>query len=125
MLLDTNAISALLDGDNELSAILGTVHQLYLPVVAVGEYLYGLKSSKHGHRLVAIFRKLESDCHLLELDRQTADHYATVRHELKLAGTPIPEGDLWIAALARQYGFEIVSRDMHFDAVGQIKRVGW
>lgn len=56
---------------------------------------------------------------------QTLPFYADVRMELKKAGTPIPANDVWIAALARQHGMPILSRDRHFDKVRGIARQDW
>jgi predicted nucleic acid-binding protein len=64
-------------------------------------------------------------CKILEIDAETAAKYAEVRIELKKAGTPIPSNDAWIAALCRQQGLPLLSRDTHFDVVKGIKRVGW
>jgi tRNA(fMet)-specific endonuclease VapC len=58
-------------------------------------------------------------------DRETADWYVEIRFELKQQGTPVPETDLWIAALARQHSLEIASQDAHFDFVERIKRRKW
>jgi tRNA(fMet)-specific endonuclease VapC len=44
---------------------------------------------------------------------------------LRTKGTPIPENDLWIAALAKQHDLTVVSRDEHFDAVPGVERVAW
>ena len=43
----------------------------------------------------------------------------------KQAGKPIPENDVWITALAKQFFLEIVSRDPHFDFVIGIHRLSW
>ncbi len=59
------------------------------------------------------------------VDEETADTYAQVRAELRRAGRPIPENDVWIAALARQHGQEVVSRDGHFDSVEGLRRISW
>jgi len=125
MILDTNAISSLLDGNRELSLLLNQSTKKYLPLVVIAEYLFGLRTSKLGTRLQALFQKLESESALLIPDRETADWYATIRHELKNIGKPIPHHDIWIAALARQHDLEIVSRDLHFDAVAGVRRLGW
>ncbi len=61
----------------------------------------------------------------LAVDLETTDRYAQVRDELRRSGTPIPENDVWIAALARQYEEPVVSRDEHFDAVKGIVRHSW
>ena len=64
-------------------------------------------------------------CRVLAVDENTAERYAEVRDELWHRGRPIPGNDLWIAALARQYGLPLLSRDGHFDYVAGMKRIGW
>jgi predicted nucleic acid-binding protein len=126
VILDTNAVSALLAGPNEsLNAILEPVDQHHLPLTVLAECLYGLMALSRARRLQSLVRKLEANSIVLYPDRATADHYATIRHGLKLRGRPIPENDLWIAALARQHSLEIVSQDAHFDQVEGIQRIGW
>jgi predicted nucleic acid-binding protein len=44
---------------------------------------------------------------------------------LKQRAIAIPSNDAWIAALARQHGFSVLSADLHFDAVPGIRRIGW
>lgn len=63
-------------------------------------------------------------CRVLAVDEGTAERYADVRDELKRGGRPIPGNDVWIAALARQHGMPLVSRDQHFDFVSGLKRAG-
>jgi len=48
-----------------------------------------------------------------------------VREHLRRAGRPIPENDVWIAALAHQYGQRVISRDTHFDFVDRSMRLAW
>jgi len=50
---------------------------------------------------------------------------ADIREELRASATPIPESDIWIAALCRQHGFPLLSRDRHFDLVAGTKRIDW
>jgi tRNA(fMet)-specific endonuclease VapC len=57
--------------------------------------------------------------------RETAESYSEIRHELKAAGTPIPTNDLWIAAVARQHRFQIITRDTHFRAVRGLRVLAW
>jgi tRNA(fMet)-specific endonuclease VapC len=125
VILDTNAVSALLSGDKNIGeAVSGSeLHQLPLPVV--GEYQYGMMVSNKERRLASLFRRLEADSEVLVPDRETASIYATIRYELKQLGRPIPESDIWIAALARQHELEIVSNDAHFDLVEGVRRIGW
>ena len=126
MILDTNAVSSLLaGGDHHLNAILKSSVRQHLPLAVIAEYQYGLLALKSPRRLQSLLRRLEAESIILFPDRATADYYALVRCELKTRGTPIPENDLWIAALARQHSLEIISRDTHFDYVEGIQRVSW
>jgi predicted nucleic acid-binding protein len=125
MILDTNAISALLDGDPAIEPVLTAAEKHHLPVIALGEYIFGLRSSRRRHELGKLLDKLEGESFVLSLDAATARHYADMRQELKTAGTPIPENDVWIAALARQHRLAVASRDNHFDVVPGVRRVGW
>jgi predicted nucleic acid-binding protein len=125
LILDTNAVSSLLTGDERLGRILPGVEGHQLPLVVVAEYQFGLLGLDQRSRLPSLFRRLEASSIVLCPDRQTADSYASIRFELKRKGRPIPENDMWIAALARQHSLEIVSRDPHFDAVDGVQRIGW
>jgi predicted nucleic acid-binding protein len=48
-----------------------------------------------------------------------------LREELRLTGCPIPENDVWIAALARQHDLPVVTCDDHFDHVSGLRRLSW
>lgn len=65
-------------------------------------------------------------CHfnLLAITAETASPYASLRVPLKKLGRPIPTNDAWIAALAIQHGLPILSRDEHFDALPDVRRIG-
>jgi tRNA(fMet)-specific endonuclease VapC len=51
------------------------------------------------------------------IDVKTADFYASIFNNLKLAGTPIPTNDIWIASVAFQHGYKLFTKDKHFDLV--------
>jgi tRNA(fMet)-specific endonuclease VapC len=125
VILDTNAVSAILAGDKRIQTFLPPGERQHLPVVVIAEYQFGMLGSKHRKKLERGFERLESQSIVLPSDRETADMYAAIRHGLKLRGRPIPEIDIWIAALARQHSLEIVSRDSHFDHVEGIRRISW
>jgi tRNA(fMet)-specific endonuclease VapC len=52
--------------------------------------------------------------------RETAEHYARLFVQLKRAGTPIPDNDLWIAALALEHDLQLITRDRHFKSIPQL-----
>jgi len=126
VILDTNAVSSLLAGRSEnLNTVLKSATRHHLPLAVIAEYQFGVLSLLRPRRSQSLLRRLEAESIILCPDRATADHYALIRHELKLRGRPIPENDLWIAALARQHSLEIVSQDPHFDHVEDIRRISW
>ena len=55
-------------------------------------------------------------------DRDTAEHYARVFVQLKRAGTPVPDNDLWIAAMTLQHDLVLITRDQHFERIPQLPR---
>jgi predicted nucleic acid-binding protein len=98
---------------------------LCIPVIALGEFRFGILHSRSRARYQQWLSELIGTCRVLSVDARTAEHYAAIRAELKKDGHPIPENDIWIAAIARQHAMPVLSRDHHFDAVGGLTRVGW
>ena len=125
MILDTNAVSAWCDDDAALLAMLPTDRPLFIPAIVLGEYRFGIKVTRDRRIREAWLEKVESAVTVLDVNSETARHYADVREELRRARTPIPENDLWIAALARQHELPVITRDAHFDHVTDLRRVGW
>ncbi len=125
MILDTNAVSALFVGDSALGKILSEEPRHHLPVIVIGEYRYGLLGSRHRDHLQGLLETLIRESIVLFVDETTAETYSQVRDELRQKGRPIPENDLWIAALARQHHQPVVSRAPHFDEVSGLHRVAW
>lgn len=125
VILDTNAISAWCDDDAALLAVLPSDRPLFLPAIVLGEYRFGIRVARDRKTREAWLEDVESAVTVLDVNSETARHYADVREELRKARTPIPENDLWIAALARQHDLPVITRDAHFDHVTDLRRVGW
>jgi tRNA(fMet)-specific endonuclease VapC len=125
VILDTNGLSAVAEGESALGPILRTAAQVVIPVIVLGEYRYGISHSRDFERYEQWLTEYLPKFRILDVDERTTISYAAVRTELKRAGTPIPSNDVWIAALCRQYSLPIVSRDRHFDAVPGLKRLDW
>jgi len=125
VILDTNAVSALFVGDSALGKVLAGASRHHLPVIVIGEYCYGLLGSRLRAELERLLENLIHESLVLPVDETTAKTYAEVRDELRRNGRPIPENDIWIAALARQHRLPVVSRDDHFDYVAELRRVAW
>jgi len=125
LILDTNGLSAVAEGDAALKPILRKATEIGVPVIVLGEYRYGISQSRHRLRYERWLAEYLATFRILEIDQQTTVFYSALRSELKRAGTPIPSNDAWIAALCRQHSQPLISRDRHFDAVTGIMRLSW
>jgi predicted nucleic acid-binding protein len=125
MILDTNGLSALAEGESRLEPILQKATQIAVPVMVLGEYRYGIQQSGERQRYELWLVEYLSKFRVLNVDEQTTTSDAAVRDELKRAGSPIPSNDVWIAALCRQHSLPVLSRDRHFDLVPGLRRIDW
>jgi predicted nucleic acid-binding protein len=125
LILDTNALSAFADGDDALRAAIAGESELALSVIALGEYYFGIRQSRHRARYETWLRSHLSLFTLVTIGPSTALRYAEIREELKSEGRPIPSNDVWIAAQARESGQAVLSRDRHFALVRGLKLVNW
>lgn len=125
MILDTNALSAYLDRNPQAIEIVSEARELAIPVIVAGEFAFGIAQSRHRETYELSLQRMLDRCIVLDVGIETARHYAAIRLELKALGKPIPANDAWIAALSRQYAMPVMSRDMHFDLVGGLRRRTW
>ena len=125
MILDTNGLSAVAEGEAALEPILRRADQIAIPVIVLGEYRYGISQSRRRMHYERWLAEYLPKFRVLDVDELTAICYSAVRTELKRAGTLIPSNDVWLAALCRQHSLPLISRDRHFDAVSGITRLSW
>ena len=125
MILDTNALSAFIDGDRAVGQRLADHGSASIPGIVLGEFRYGLAGSRHRVAYEAWLDEHLPDFDVLAVSAATAVVYAGVRVALKKKGRPIPANDVWISALAIEHRLPVLTRDVHFDAVPGLKRVGW
>lgn len=125
MILDSNGLSAVAEGEPALERILRQAAQVAIPVIVLGEYRYGISRSRHRRHYERWLDEYIPGFRVLEIDEPTTLFYSAVRAELKRAGTPIPANDIWIAALCRRHSMPLISRDRHFDAVSGLIRLAW
>lgn len=126
-LLDTNIIIALFADDPAVTERLKNINvdEIFTPCIVLGELHYGARNSSRVEKNVAKIEEFRTVAAVLQCDATTALHYGEVKFGLKQKGTPIPENDIWIAALARQYDLTVVSRDLHFEYVDLISFEVW
>ncbi|MEX2445124.1 MAG: type II toxin-antitoxin system VapC family toxin [Alkalispirochaeta sp.] len=123
--IDTNRYRDFVDGGSEAVAVFRTSPRILVPFVVVGELRAGFAVGSRG---VENERVLEQFLHrprveILLPTMDTTRHYAILYRQLRLAGTPIPTNDLWIAALVVEHDVMLYSRDAHFDALPQLPRL--
>lgn len=125
MILDTNALSAFVDGDAALGAVLAGAARLALPVIVLGEFRYGIALSRHRVAYEAWLAEHLRHFNVLHITADVTTAYAQLRVALKQAATPIPANDAWIAALALHHRLPVLSRDRHFDVAPGVERRDW
>ena len=125
MILDTNAISALASGHSEVAQLISQARSPSISFISIAEFKFGLLGSTRPEAGETLLKSLTEILPTLCPDSDTLTHYAQIAHQLKLAGRPIPQNDIWTAALARQLDQPVLSRDRHFDSVKGLKRIAW
>lgn len=125
MILDTNALSAFVDGDPAVGEVLRRQERAAIPVIVLGEFRYGIALSRRRSSYEGWLESHLNQFDVLPVTEETAVVYAAVRASIRRSGRPIPANDLWIAALALQHRLPVLSRDEHFDVVPDLDRRGW
>jgi tRNA(fMet)-specific endonuclease VapC len=122
--LDTNRLTDLFQGDRELADRLSQCDEVWLPLMVLGEIQAGFYGGTQQHRNEILLRSflIQPTVGVLLPAHATAEHYARLFVQLKRAGTPIPDNDLWIAALALEHNLVLITRDRHFESVPQLLR---
>jgi tRNA(fMet)-specific endonuclease VapC len=122
--LDTNRLTDLFQGDAALAERLGECDEVWLPLMVLAEIQAGFYGGSQQYRNEHLLRSflIRPTAGVLLPGRETADYYARLFVQLKRAGTPIPDNDLWIAALALQHDLVLITRDRHFESIPQLLR---
>ncbi len=117
MILDTNALSAFVDGERKLKPVLNKAEELYIPLIVLGEFRYGVLRSARKREYEEWLKNQLKLFQILHLSENTTIQYAKIRLELRENGTPIPENDIWIASLSREHSLPVITRDKHFSYI--------
>ena len=111
--------------DPDLTARLRATPAIYVPDVVLGELLYGALRAQRRQAQLALIRDFLQTAILLLPDQNTSETYGTVKAELAETGRLIPDNDIWIAAMARQFDLPLATRDAHFAAVSRLTTLAW
>jgi tRNA(fMet)-specific endonuclease VapC len=124
-LLDTNIIIAWLQGETAIADKIEKSEEVYIPIIVVGELYYGAAFSSHVQKNIKEIKKLTSNYNVLLIDEEASFHYGNIKTALRKIGKPIPENDIWIAAIALRYELIVVTRDNHFKIIDSISLQNW
>jgi predicted nucleic acid-binding protein len=117
--LDTNAYKALGEGDPRLAEDMRRAEMVGLPIIVLGELWFGfMNGSRLRQNTDTLERFLATPRVLiLQLGGQTTRMFGEVATLLRQAGVAIQQNDIWIAALCKQHGFALATRDQGFKHV--------
>ena len=124
-LVDTNIVIALFNEETSVERKFDGARVVSVPSIVLGELYYGAFRSVRVGDNVQRIQDFQRASEVLFTDEQTGIVYGRVKAELRAAGTPLPDNDIWIAALARQHDLTLVTRDAHFDAVNALRTERW
>ena len=112
-------------GDAIVRSGLDEAEEVFLPSVAIGELYYGARKSGQPDANLTRIDNLVLMNVVLGCDGETARRYGEIKNALRIKGRPLPENDIWIAALARQHDLTLVTRDAHFEQIEDLSVATW
>jgi predicted nucleic acid-binding protein len=130
-LFDTDVLSNLMSA-RPSARLLGRLggtpaeHQATSAITA-GELIYGaFRSPRPAHFREKLERVVWPRVRVLSFDRRAAEEYGRIRTELEKAGSPIPDADMMIAAIAASNGLTLVTGNVrHFARIRGLIAENW
>jgi tRNA(fMet)-specific endonuclease VapC len=124
-LLDTNIAIALFANETEVKDSLSQVDEVFVPSIVIGELYFGAQKSGRVKENLLQVDDFAASSVVLSCDTETARHYGEIKNALRIKGRPLPENDIWIAAIAQQHDLILASRDIYFDEIDSLTVVRW
>ena len=92
VLLDSNAYSRLMRGDEQTAAVVRGATDILMSAVVIGELLYGFRNGSRFERNADGLRSFLDNPHasIVPVGPITADRYARIAAALRAKGNPIP-----------------------------------
>lgn len=124
-LLDTNIVIALFAEDSMVQEKLKKATQVFIPIVVLGELYFGARKSTRVDDNLKRIEEFAANNAVLSCDLSIAREYGRIKNMLKDKGRPIPDNDIWVAAIAFQNKLTLVSKDEHFSEIDDINIEVW
>ncbi|MBI3583466.1 MAG: type II toxin-antitoxin system VapC family toxin [Nitrospinae bacterium] len=125
IILDTNIIIALFAEDSIIHNRIANTGEVFVPCIAIGELYFGAYKSRNTQDNLSRIEEFAIHNTVLPCDIETAKIYGDIKNSLKEKGQPIPENDMWIAAITQQYALTLVTKDSHFNLVKNLEVELW
>jgi tRNA(fMet)-specific endonuclease VapC len=124
-LLDTNIIIDLLANEDAIKAELAKAEEAFVSSITIGELFFGAEKSTRPAENVRRIEDFAAIITVLGCDTNTARRYGQIKNMLRAKGRPVPENDLWIAAVTHQHDLILVTRDKHFNEIEGLPTACW
>ena len=124
-LLDTNITITFFAGDPVVQEKVRAAEYIAVAPPIIGELCFGAQKS---NKVTENLRKIDilvQQSLVFSCDLETAQWYGIIKNQLQKKGRPIPNNDIWIAAVAMQHELILVTRDSHFDEVESLQTERW
>lgn len=129
MILDTNALVALLKGVPEANEALRRLEedddQIATTIISAYELLRGAYLSSNPEKNLAEVQELLSNLQILDLNLQACEEAAKIYRDLRKKGRLIGEYDVLIAGIAKALAETVLTRDAHFKLVQGLSTTRW
>ena len=124
-LLDTNVVIALFAGEPAVRENAGRAEEVFVSSVAIGELCFGARKSGRARENLARIEEFATGNVVLGCDTETAFRYGEIKNALRVKGHPLPENDIWMAAVALQHDLTLITRDAHFNEIEGLTTIAW
>lgn len=104
---------------------ISTEEIIFLPSIVLGELYTGVNRVSNKTKHLKILTNFLQLCKVVNIDSTTAKYYGENMAALHKKGKPIPTNDVWIASIAIQNNFTLITNDKHFREVPNLKVINW
>jgi tRNA(fMet)-specific endonuclease VapC len=119
ILLDTNAYSGFMAGDQIIFDYIVESEVIYFSTIMLGELFAGF----HGGSRAPINRKelmsfvSKDGVNVIDATIETSEIFGEIKASLSSQGKMIPTNDIWIASHAIETGSKLITYDTHFKLI--------
>ena len=125
ILLDTNIVIEVFNGNTQIADKINKLSGFAISATVLGELYIGVNRVSNKSKHLKMLQEFLRLCTVLDVTAETAKHYWEITSCLYKKGKPIPTNDIWIAAIAIQHGYTLITRDRHFKEIEDVSVKNW